>query len=75
MLEVARTAENFALNTRGALKLRRFSSPSGTTEIRFVTSQHLVSGISVRTSSIAVLSFAASLTRVYKTLRSVLTWS
>ena len=27
LLEVARTAENFALNTRGALKLRRFSSP------------------------------------------------
>ena len=26
-LEVARTAENFALNTRGALKFRRFSSP------------------------------------------------
>ena len=27
LLEVARTAENFALNTRGALSLRRFSSP------------------------------------------------
>ena len=26
-LEIARTAENFALNIRGALKLRRFSSP------------------------------------------------
>ena len=27
LLEVARTAENFALNTRGALNLYRFSSP------------------------------------------------
>ena len=27
LLEVARTAENFALNTRGALKICRFSSP------------------------------------------------
>ena len=27
VLEVARTAENFAFNTRGVLKLRRFSSP------------------------------------------------
>ena len=27
LLEVARTAENVALNTRGALKLCRFSSP------------------------------------------------
>ena len=27
LLEVARTAENFAFNTRGVLKLRRFSSP------------------------------------------------
>ena len=27
MLEVARNAENFALNTRGVLKLRRLSSP------------------------------------------------
>ena len=27
LLEVARTAENFALNTTGALKLRTFSSP------------------------------------------------
>ena len=26
LLEVARTAENFVLNTRGALKLRMFSS-------------------------------------------------
>ena len=28
LLEVTRTAENFALNTRGALKLRRFFSPA-----------------------------------------------
>ena len=27
LLEFARTTENFALNTRGAVKLRRFSSP------------------------------------------------
>ena len=27
MLEVARNVEKFALNTRGVLKLRRFSSP------------------------------------------------
>ena len=27
LLEVARTAENFAFNTRSVLKLRRFSSP------------------------------------------------
>ena len=27
LVEVARTTENFALNTRGAQKLRRFSNP------------------------------------------------
>ena len=44
------------------------SGETGTAEIRFVTSQHLVSGIWVR--SIASLSFAASLRCVYKTWRS-----